>query len=88
MSVEVDIKLLDNRARYTVGDTVTGEATVILPDDVPLATNVTLSFHCVGEVKWVEYPGTPYYLNGYIYYDQYDYHHEEAPIDESSKCLH
>lgn len=77
---DVDIAIADGRLRFTVGDTVAGVVHLTVPKD--LANNsVMVSFHCCGEVKWIEYPGTPYYLNGHVYFDQIAFH------DEAAKCL-
>lgn len=69
---DVSINILGNRHRFVVGDKVKGSVSITVPHNVPIS-NVTVSFHCLGEVKWVEYPGTPYYLNGFVYYDKYSY---------------
>ena len=83
---EVDILTKDNQHRFLVGDEVAGHAQLILPIDLPLS-NVTVSFHCLGEVKWVENQSTPYYLNGYVYYDQIDYHDEAARWTEAGELF-
>jgi len=73
--VEIEIKLKNDQLRYTVGDTVSGSLEMTLPEDVPV-TNVLLTFHCIGQVKWVEYVNSPFYHDGYVYYDDYTYHEE------------
>ena len=78
--VDVNINIKDNAHRFFVGDTISGTVDMVLPESVPLS-NVMVTFHCLGEVKWVEYPGTPYYLNGFVYYDKYSYLELEYPLD-------
>lgn len=53
---EVTISIDENRQRFYAGETVKGVVDMVLEEDVPLS-NVLISFHCLGEVKWVEYPG-------------------------------
>ena len=81
---DVNINIKDNQDRFFVGDLVSGVANFGLPPDLPL-TNVTVSFHCLGEVKWIERPGTLFYLNGYKYYDQIGYHDEAAKWTEAGE---
>lgn len=81
---EVSINIEENRQRFYAGDIFKGTVDMVLEEDVPL-TNVIISFHCLGEVKWVEYPGTPYYLNGFVYYDKFCYMDKEFDIPDSSK---
>lgn len=78
------IHLANNRCRYVVGQKLTGTIDITVPEDVPVS-NIQLSFHCKGEVKWVEYPNTPYYLNAFVYYDKYTYLEKELPILESTE---
>lgn len=77
---DCSIHIADNRHRFVVGQTLSGTVEITVPEDVPIA-NLQLSFHCMGEVKWIEYPNTPYYLNGFEYYDKYSF--LELPIETS-----
>ena len=73
--------------QYQAGETVRGIAVLDLPEDLPLS-HCTISFHCVGEVKWVEdYPKTPHYLAGVAFYDLYTFYEEVAKFSESGKSL-
>ena len=85
---EVSIEIKNHQDRFVVGDEVSGTVDLTLPTDVPLSNVVTVSFHCLGEVKWVESPSSLYYLNGYLYYDQIDFHHEMAKWTEAGKWGH
>lgn len=80
------INIADNKHRFVVGQTLTGTVDLTVPEDVPLSA-VQLSFHCMGEVKWIEYPGTPYYLNGFVYYDKYSYLDKEVPVETELKLI-
>lgn len=80
---EVDIKIKECRDHYHTGEPVHGTAEVTLPEKIPLS-NVSISFHCVGEVKWTEYPSTPYYMDGYEYYEEVDYLDEVFPIKQDA----
>jgi len=82
MVLEVDIRVKDNQLRFLVGDKVSGEVYLTLPHEVPINA-IGLSFHCVGEVKWIEHPSSPYYLNGHVYYDDYNYYEEGLYLAES-----
>lgn len=79
---DCSIHIADNRHRFVAGQTLTGSIDITVPEDVPLS-NLQLSFHCMGEVKWIEYPNTPYYLNGFVYYDKYCYLEKELPIEHT-----
>lgn len=84
---DIQIHIEDDRQRFYIGDQVRGTVNVVLDEDVPLSA-VTISLHCLAEVKWVEYPGTPYYLDGFVYYDKYCYLDTEYDIpDKSSRVL-
>lgn len=80
----VDIRIRDNQHRFQVGEHVAGMAEVNIPADVP-NTAVTISLHCVGEVKWTEAAGTPFYQNGYEFYDRFNYYEEEQKIQPIGK---
>lgn len=77
---DVDIAITNGQHRFTVGDIVSGTVHLSVPKEFA-NKNIIVSFHCIGEVKWIEYPGTPYYLNGLVYHDQISFHNEAA------KCL-
>lgn len=81
---EITINIQNDQQRFFAGEVFNGTVDLVPTEDVPL-TNVIVSFHCLGEVKWVEYPGTPYYLNGFVYYDKYCYLDKEFPIPNASK---
>lgn len=48
----IEIVLENDCQRYYAGETVRGQVEMMLDEDIPLS-NVTISFHCIGEVKWV-----------------------------------
>lgn len=48
----IEIVLENDCQRYYAGDTVKGGVEMVLDEDTPMG-NVTISFHCIGEVKWV-----------------------------------
>ena len=79
--VEVNIGIKDGQHRFLVGGTISGIVHLNLPKDIPL-TNVAVMFRCIGQVKWIELPGTPYYQNGYVYYDEVDFVKEELKWSE------
>ena len=79
---QVHINIKDNQTNFYAGEVVAGTAEATLSEEA-LISNVLVSFHCVGEVKWIENPTTPYYLDGYIYYEDVDYFEETAKIPES-----
>jgi len=76
------VSIANNRTTFYTGDNIKGTAEVTLPNDIPLEY-VRVSFHCVGEVKWVEYGGTPHYLKEFTYFDKYNYHEEEFQFTEN-----
>ena len=80
-----EIQLDPNKVRYLVGDTVSGTARVVLPSHIPPCA-IVVSFRCLGEVKWIEDPGTMYYLNGRVYTDKIDYHVEELKWNLKGMC--
>lgn len=79
-----EIQIRNNQTLFYAGDTITGNAVVTLPKDVPL-TNVFVSFHCLGEVKWVEYHGTPRYMDSVTFYDRQDYLEETLQLTDDVK---
>ena len=81
---EVNINIKDNQNRFFAGDVVSGRVNLVLGLDEPLS-NVTVSFHCLGEVKWVEYPRSLHYLDGFVYYDQIGYHEAVAKWTEDGE---
>jgi len=84
MDPTVDIQIKDNQSHFYTGDKVSGTAEVSLPENIPLAS-VEVSYHCLGEVNWVEYHGTPRYMDSCVFYDQQQYHEEVLKIDEKSE---
>jgi len=76
---KVNIQIEKGDQTYQVGDSISGIALVTLPIAIP-TTDVLISFHCVGKVKWTEFSGSPYDMTGYDYYDTFDYHQEELQI--------
>ena len=80
--MDVNILIKNQHERFTVGDIVPGAIALSLPEAFPLS-NVSVVFQCLGEVKWVEYQGTPYYgLEGNLHYDHYEFHREELKLNE------
>ena len=85
---DIKIHIAEDRERFFVGDTVAGVADLTVHKGVPLAA-ISVSFHCLGEVKWVETSGSPYYLDGYVYYDTINFHEETLPpVTEQSKSTY
>ncbi|KAJ6223306.1 hypothetical protein RDWZM_001851 [Blomia tropicalis] len=84
--VDISINIKDNCHRFTVGETVSGNIDFRLPETVPLK-DIQIKFYCLAEVKWIEYPGTPYYLNGFVYNDKYNYLEMNYPLAEKEPSL-
>lgn len=74
------IEIAGNRDHFTVGDTITGVARVILGQDLSPVENVQLSFHCIGEVKWVEHASNGLTQDGSVYNEEVKYHQEVQPV--------
>jgi len=85
MSYKVDIKIHDSHRDFYVGDYVVGRAEVTVPE-ADLLSDIQVSFHCLGEVKWLEYVDAAHFLQSHVYYDKFDYHEDTMKIFDSGKC--
>lgn len=80
---QVTIRLEGDRTNYTIGDLIVGAVDIASPHLDLSPANVEISLHCIGEVKWIEYPRTPAWMDGCIYNEEVKYHEEVHPVVES-----
>jgi len=73
----VDIKISDSHHEFYVGERVEGQAEVSLPEN-GLLSDIGISFHCLAEVKWLEYAA--HFLQSQFYHDKCEFHVEVAKL--------